>query len=67
MGEFTKMAGLVYQLHESFIIPPKDIKADITIGGIDWGYTNPAALIIIKYFDGAWYIVDEWYEVMQLG
>ena len=63
MGEFTKMAGLVYQLHDSHIILPKEVRADITIGGIDWGYTNPAALIVIKYSDGAWYIVDEWYEV----
>lgn len=63
LGEFTRMAGLVYQLHNNHIIQPKELRADITLGGIDWGYTNPAALIIIKYFDGTWYIVDEWYEV----
>jgi len=63
LGEFTKMTGLVYQLRDSHIILPKELKTEITLGGIDWGYTNPAALIVIKYADGCWYIVDEWYEV----
>jgi phage terminase large subunit len=63
MGEFTKMAGLVYQLHNNHIIQPKELRADITLGGIDWGYTNPAALLIVKYYDATWYVVDEWYEV----
>jgi len=63
MGEFTKMTGLVYQLHESHVIPPKEVKAEITLGGIDWGYTNPAALVVIKYTGDAWYIVAEWYEI----
>lgn len=63
LGEFTRMQGLVYAIHNWHIIPEKDIHADLVLGGIDWGYTNPAALIIIKYSDGKFYIVDEWYEV----
>jgi phage terminase large subunit len=62
-GEFTRMAGLVYPLHNFQIIQPKELRADITIGGIDWGFTNPAALLILKYYDGIWFAVDEWYEV----
>jgi PBSX family phage terminase large subunit len=62
LGEFTKMEGLVYDIHQWHIMEPKEIRADITIGGIDWGYTNPAGVIICKYYDGHWYIVDEWYQ-----
>jgi hypothetical protein len=62
-GEFSRMAGLVYNLTIHHIIEPVNLRADITLGGIDWGYTNPAALSIIKCYDGVWYIVDEWYEV----
>lgn len=63
LGEFTRMEGLVYPLHQWHIIKPiEGLRADITIGGIDWGWTNPAALAVIKYFDGKWYLVDEWYK-----
>lgn len=62
-GEFSRMEGLVYQLHQWHIIEPiEGLRSDITLGGIDWGWTNPAALIVIKYYDGKWYVVDEWYE-----
>jgi phage terminase large subunit len=63
LGEFTRMEGLVYNLHQWHIINPiPDLRADITVGGIDWGWTNPAALTVCKYFDGKWYQVDEWYQ-----
>jgi phage terminase large subunit len=63
LGEFTRMEGLVYQLHQWHVVKPfEGLRSDITLGGIDWGWTNPAALIVIKYFDGKWYVVDEWYK-----
>lgn len=63
LGEFTRMEGLVYQLHQWHVIKPiEGLRSDITLGGIDWGWTNPAALAVIKYFDGKWYWVDEWYK-----
>src|SRR3990167_6959443 len=62
LGEFTRMEGLVYDVHEWHKIDPKLIRAEYTLGGIDWGWTNPAALIVIKYVDGVFIIVDEWYE-----
>jgi PBSX family phage terminase large subunit len=63
LGEFTRMEGLVYNLHQWHIIKPiTDMRADITLGGIDWGFTNPAALTVIKYYDGKFHIVDEWYQ-----
>lgn len=62
LGEFTRMSGLVYGVHTWHIIPrEKKLRADITIGGVDWGFTNPAALTVLKYYDGQWKIIDEWY------
>ena len=61
MGEFTRMEGLVYDVHEWHKMEAKEIPAEAVIGGIDWGYTNPAALQILKWYDGRFYIVDEWY------
>lgn len=64
MGEFARMQGLVYDLKPIHIIDPKEIpQSEVTLGGIDWGWTNPAALVIIKIIDNKYYIVDEWYEV----
>lgn len=62
LGEFSRMSGLVYDLSSRNIIEPKEIKAELILGGVDWGYTNPAALIVVKYSDGIFYLVDEWYE-----
>lgn len=62
-GLFSRMQGLVYNVMPWHIKEEAPARADITIGGIDWGWSNPAALCIIKIHDGAYYIVDEWYEV----
>lgn len=64
-GSFSRMQGLVYNLQSWHIVEPTDLKSDITIGGIDWGWSNPAALIVIKIHDGAYYVVDEWYEIKK--
>lgn len=61
-GQFSRAFGLVYNLQSWHIIDPKDQRADYTIGGIDWGWSNPAAICIVKIYDGAYYVVDEWYE-----
>lgn len=62
-GTFSRMTGLVYNVHPSHLVDGPPARADITLGGIDWGWSNPAALIVIKIYDGAYYVVDEWYEV----
>lgn len=62
-GTFSKMEGLVYDVHNWHIIEPKEQRADIVLAGIDWGWTNPAAITVIKVHDGHYYVVDEWYEV----
>jgi len=61
-GKFTKMEGLVYDLPISQIISPKELnKVDMVIGGVDFGFRNPAAIAILKREDNAWYLIDEWY------
>lgn len=61
-GAFARMQGLVYNLQSYHITDQTNLRGDITLGGIDWGWTNPAALVVIKVVDGAYYVVDEWYE-----
>ena len=65
MGEFRKMEGLVYDISNAQIIPYNENiigRARFIGAGIDWGFTNPAAIAVCAYLDGKWYIVGEWYE-----
>lgn len=67
-GEFTKMEGLVWDVPTSQIFgftPPLQqllTFPDKVIGGIDWGYHNPAAIIVAKIKDARYYVIDEWKE-----
>jgi phage terminase large subunit len=65
MGKFEKMAGLVYDITPENIVEPLDIniKTETRIIGMDWGFRNPAALIVLYLRDNCWYVVDEWKEV----
>jgi hypothetical protein len=62
-GVFSRMQGLVYEIKPYYIIDEFPQRSDIVIGGVDWGWTNPAALSVVKIYDGKYYIIDEWYEV----
>lgn len=62
-GLFTKMEGLVYDdfnysVHVTEKIP-EDF--DVVIGGIDWGFTAPCAMVVIGLKDDVFYIIDEFY------
>ena len=65
MADFTKTQGLVYkefdrQKHLYEALPPT-FKAK-KIGGVDFGYRNPAA-VLHAYFNGeSLFIEDEWYK-----
>lgn len=62
-GEFSKMEGLVYDLPADRVIERKEIKnPEITLGGVDWGFNNPAGIWVGKLKDKIWYTVDEWYK-----
>ena len=63
LGEFSRMQGLVYELHNWHTVEDMPANFEAVIGGVDWGFTNPAALSVIGIRDGRYYILDEWYEV----
>jgi len=65
-GEFVSYEGLVYEWDEANYIPvsqvpPMEDFAQV-IGGIDFGWTDPAAAYVLGYKDGVWYVVDGVYE-----
>ncbi len=64
-GEFRKMMGLVYDIPDEQVIPFKDIKkkAEARIIGVDWGWENPAAIVVLYLYDKCWYVVEEWKSV----
>jgi PBSX family phage terminase large subunit len=64
MGSFSKMSGLVYNMKGAHIIDPLTVNAEVTLGGIDWGWWHPA-IVVIKLFKGCYYLVDEWFYPEQ--
>ena len=66
-GLFTKMEGLVYEdFNYSAACSDKlPNKFDTVIGGVDWGWNAPAAIIIIGIHDNTYYIIDEFYQEHQ--
>ena len=61
-GEFSQMEGLVYNLQSWNLVDPSVMVGEYTIGGVDWGWHNPAAITVVKYAKGSFTVVDEWYE-----
>jgi phage terminase large subunit len=67
-AQFTKMEGLVYDLPMDRILQSTDQNnmmiqnSDLTIAGVDWGFRNPSAICVLRFKDGVWYVVDEWYQ-----
>lgn len=66
-GEFVSFEGLVYKWSEANFLPHKDIAPEGTrfsmiIGGLDFGWTDPAAAIVLGYRDGNWFALDGFYE-----
>ncbi|MEK6828661.1 MAG: terminase large subunit [Nanoarchaeota archaeon] len=72
-GEFRKMSGLVWDLPDEAIIEPirplEEFakKAETRIIGVDWGFRNPAGIIVCYLRDKVWYVVDEWKQAEQLN
>ncbi len=61
-GQFNKMVGLVYDVPNELQIAPlyRNIKTEARIMGVDWGFRNPAAIVVLYLRDNEWYVVDEW-------
>ena len=70
MADFRKQQGLVYKefMRDRHIVDtePEEGKVIEYVAGVDFGYTNPTAVIHIKKdMNGNWWIVDEWYRIGQ--
>ena len=70
MGEFKKMSGLVWDIPpEAIIRPDESLKkaADARIMGIDWGFRNPAAIIVVYKVEDNYYVTDEWKQAEKIN
>lgn len=68
-GEFHKMEGLVYDNfnEEIHVVDPRSFERDtIFVAGVDWGYTAPAAIVVLAVTkDDGVYLVAEHYKTNQ--
>jgi PBSX family phage terminase large subunit len=66
-GEFAKMEGLVYDLPPAQIIPPKQINVKDVILGLDFGFNNPAAGVVLKIDnDNNYFLTNEYYRAARV-
>jgi len=67
MADFRKAEGLVYpEFNRDIHIKDEMPKFKEIIGGVDFGYTNPSAILRIEIdFDNNFWITDEWYRTKQ--
>jgi len=62
-GTFERMEGVVYNLTHEHIISPFEFEFKDCIAGVDFGWTNPSTISVIKMsHDGVFYIIDEVYK-----
>ena len=68
-GNFERMEGLVYDCFRDdlHVIEPETMPdKTIYIAGVDWGYTNPACILVFAISpDGKVYLVNEFYKSQQ--
>jgi PBSX family phage terminase large subunit len=68
-GEFNRIEGLVYDCfrEETHIVAPETLpKGTYYMAGVDWGYTNPACIVVIAVTpDGSFIVVNEFYKTQQ--
>lgn len=65
-GEFVSYDGLVYNWNEINFVPhsslPERHEYEMVVGGIDFGWTDPFAAVVLGYKDNTWYAIDGIYE-----
>lgn len=66
LADFKKVEGLVYKefdrVRHLYTDKPKDIFYEF-LGGVDFGFTHPAAVThVYKTSDGIYYVDNEWYQ-----
>lgn len=68
LADFRRQEGLVYKEFDraKHIINELPVKAKESpeqhMAGIDFGFTNPTAVVQVKYSDGVFYVYYEWYR-----
>ncbi len=64
LADFRKATGLVYKEFNRFLHVTAELPAswDDSIAGIDFGFTNPTAVLHIKVINGAYFVTEEWYK-----
>ena len=70
LANFKRTEGLVYKEFDrsKHLINIQDVPQDITkiLGGVDFGYTAPAAVMTIaKDRQNRYFVIDEWYKTGQ--
>lgn len=38
---------------------PEEVRLELVVAGVDWGYSNPGAIVVVGLSDGDWYALDE--------
>lgn len=63
LADFRKTEGLVYkEFSRELHLYDKDVQGEL-LGGVDFGFTNPAAVLqIVKDKDAVYWVKDEWYK-----
>lgn len=65
MADFRKQEGLVYKefARNFHLFTDEPIDETIILGGVDFGYVNPAAIVSVKKDKrGTYWVFDEYYE-----
>ena len=68
MADFRKMEGLVYKEFDRKLHLTEDLPELVveTLGGVDFGYRNPTAIVTVKKdYDCNYWVTDEWYKTEQ--
>lgn len=68
LADFRKTEGLVYKEFDRsrHLFDKEPVVVTKVFGGVDFGFTNPAAVCTIKKdFDSKYFITDEWYKTGQ--
>jgi PBSX family phage terminase large subunit len=65
LADFRKTQGLVYKEFDrtKHVYHKKEFNVADTLVGVDWGWTNPSAILkVIKDSDSNYYVTREWYK-----
>jgi PBSX family phage terminase large subunit len=71
LADFRKQEGLVYKEFDrvKHLVDELPLKArnspEEYMAGIDFGFTNPTAVIHVKVSDGVCYVCNEWYKTQR--